>query len=368
MKAVRICLTALIVLKLGAIAIAAPVYRVQYLGFTNINGIGYDINNKGQLTGIDVGGNDFAGFIRNYRTYDTEYLKGLRSSGYTLPAAINDAGQVAGNALDANYVNRGVLYTGGEIVDLGVLPGYTRTAATGINALGDVIGYSYTSSNESRAFLYQDGSLKDLGPGIPFAINASGIIVGTLSDRAVKYENGAVIDLGDFGDSRLTSAVDVNESGQILGRSYVLSGSIAISHPFVYEDGVWRDLGLPPGVPLGIPIAINNRGEVIGNSNGSQGASNRPPFLYSNGAMHNLQSLLDESGNGLTLQLVYDIDDYGRIYAQGSTNSGYRAVLLVPVPEPVPEPSPWLFAVLFAAFVVTSRGGQLLLPEGSAQD
>jgi probable HAF family extracellular repeat protein len=322
----------LLLIGFATAVVAAPVYRVKYLGFTNPNSLGWNINNNGQLTGMT---GSFAGFVYNYNSSAYSFLPGLGGLYNALPGAINDAGQVAGVAQNSSIVNHAVLYSEGVLTDLGVLPGYRSSVSTGINNNGHVVGYSeLNSSFSTRAFLYQNGTMHDLGVGVPNAINDSGVIIGTSSDRAVKYEGGSVVDLGDFGDSRLTSAIDINNLGQIVGRSYVNTGTGYNSYPFIYEAGEWHNLGLPEGVPLGIPVAINNRGEVIGNSNSSQGSNNRPPFVYTRSKMWNLQTLLDESGNGLNLQLVYDIDDRGRIYAQGNTGSGYRAVLLIPTPEP----------------------------------
>ena len=107
-----------------------------------------------------------------------------------------------------------------------------------------------------------------------------------------------------------------------------------VNHPFLYEAGSWHDLGLPPGLPLAFPSAINNVGQIVGNSNGSLGSNDRPPFLYTDGVIYNLQSLVDASIDGLTLQLAYDINDSGVILAQGHGALGYQAVLLTPVPEP----------------------------------
>jgi probable HAF family extracellular repeat protein len=131
------------------------------------------------------------------------------------------------------------------------------------------------------------------------------------------------------------SPADINDLGQIAGSAYVPVGNgTYVAHPFLYESGVWRDLRLPTGVPLGYPSAINNIGQIVGNSNQSLGATSRPPFLYTDGAIYNLQSLLDSSGAGLSLELAYDINDSGVILAQGINSSGYQAVLLTLVPEP----------------------------------
>ena len=326
-------IAAVVVLSLGSAetTLADPVYHVTYLGFAFTSSIEAKINNHGEVTGSDASN----GFIYDGGTITT--LGTLGSTvGSAAPDAINDMGQVAGVSLTAANVPNAFLYTGGPLQDLGALPGYPESIALDLNDGGDVVGVSKTrDGSASHAFLYHNNALTDLGSGAANAINASGVIVGTSeSDRAVLYENGSVIDLGNFGNSLLTSAIDINNLGQIVGSGLIKSGSSFVSHPFLYESGVWHDLGLPVGIPLGVPSAINNLGQVVGNSNGSLGTISRPPFLYTNGEIYNLQSLLDASGAGLSLELAYDINDSGTVLAEGATSHGYEAVLLTPVPEP----------------------------------
>lgn len=316
-------------LLLASSARGTPIYRVEYLGFSFTNTLDAAINNHGDI----VGNNGVEGFV--YRGGQITVIGSLGSPAGSRPAAINNAGLVGGRSSLANGTFHGFLYDDGLLTDIGALPGYPQSRVNSINESGDAVGASLTGAGTtSRAVLWRNGLLTDLGAGTANAINQAGMIVGTTNNRAVQYENGEIIDLGDFGDGVLTQAIDVNDLGQILGRGYVFDGSSLVSHPFLYQEGVWHDLGLPASVPLGIPIAINNHGEVVGNSNGSLGSSNRPPFVYTNGEIYNLQTLLDDSGAGLNLQLVYDINDRGVILAQGRVSNAYQAVLLIPVPEP----------------------------------
>ena len=323
-----VCVAATVVLSVssGEIAFSDPTYHVTRLGFGFTNGIEAKINNCGQIVGSD----GQKGFI-----YDAGYMTTLGTLGGpvfgTRPHAINDKGQIAGFSLTASYEKHGFLYTNGSFEDLGALPGYPASTAFGINDTGDVVGAYYSpDGTSSLAFLYSNGSFTDLGSGVATAINASGTVIGTSTTiGSFRYEDGLWTNLGAVGPE------DINDQGQIAGSAYVPVGNGSYTaHPFLYESGVWRDLGLPTGVPLGIPSAINNIGQIVGNSNQSLGASDRPPFLYTGGTIYNLQSLLDSSGVGVSLQLAYDINDSGVILAEGNTSFGYEAVLLTPVPEP----------------------------------
>jgi len=123
--------------------------------------------------------------------------------------------------------------TGWRVVDLGTLGGEVAYAssAVAINAHGDVIGNSWNnpsaSSSLSRAFLWRSGRLIPLGT------------LGGASSQA----NG------------------INDRGQIVGWAETRSGKI---HPFLWEDGHMRDLGVPPGSDNGEAVAITNNGLVAG--------------------------------------------------------------------------------------------------------
>ena len=69
--------------------------------------------------------------------------------------------------------------------------------------------------------------------------------------------------------------------------------------------------------------SINNAGQVMG-------IVNRHAFLYSNGIMTDLNSLIDPNLQ-LTLTAATATNDLGQIVANGDDN---RAYLLTPVPEP----------------------------------
>lgn len=96
------------------------------------------------------------------------------------PAAINNAGQVAG---------AGVLWNKGKVASLGILVQTIYVAA--LNNRGQIVGssgggaVSAMTEHHLRAFLWQNGKLTDLGtPGIPSqhkatGINDSGQIIGS---------------------------------------------------------------------------------------------------------------------------------------------------------------------------------------------
>jgi probable HAF family extracellular repeat protein len=85
-----------------------------------------------------------------------------------------------------------------------------------------------------------------------------------------------VKDLGTLGGGGL-NVHDINDSGDVVGSSNTFTGQ---HHAFLYEDGVMKDLGVPPDANCSISIAngINNFGQVVGESWCADG---RHLFLYS---------------------------------------------------------------------------------------
>ena len=76
------------------------------------------------------------------------------------------------------------------------------------------------------------------------------------------WTKGDMIDLGTLG-GRFSGAMAINSHGQVIGYSETASLS---THAFLWEDGVMYDLGVPPGATSSFARALNDRGEVTGNS------------------------------------------------------------------------------------------------------
>ena len=99
--------------------------------------------------------------------------------------AINDAGQIAGQAYTKGNVKaHAFFYSGGHMTDIEGL-GHDQSAALALNAGGtEVVGWS-----GDHAFLYSGGKMKDLNTMIPrnsgwsltsaTGVDDTGLIVGT---------------------------------------------------------------------------------------------------------------------------------------------------------------------------------------------
>lgn len=96
----------------------------------------------------------------------------------------------------------------GVMIDLGTLPGGSRSSAVAIDDLGTIAGQSETASGAFHAVRWRHGIIEDLGvlPGGDFSV-ASAIdgstVLGESTARdgrlhAFRWRNGAMTDLGRF--------------------------------------------------------------------------------------------------------------------------------------------------------------------------
>lgn len=161
-----------------------------------------------------------------------------------------------------------------QVVDLGTLSG-NQSFALDINESGVITGNSRTSTTTLPllAYRWENGVMTAL-PVLPgnnnfsrgYAINDAGVIVGednNNSTKAFKFENGVTTQIdGLQGPGSGGVAHDINNSGQIVGGSS--NGST--TRPFLHENGITIDLGVPAGLPnsFGRAWAINDDGDIVG--------------------------------------------------------------------------------------------------------
>jgi probable HAF family extracellular repeat protein len=197
--------------------------------------------------------------------------------------------------------------------DLGTLGGTNATSlAWDVNNLGQVVGHS-SSNTFTHAFLWQNGVMSDLGiAGTARAINDAGLITGHFtssgSSHAFLWKNGMTTDLGwsssggndinsagqlvadgrlwtpdvpngttgtfayldplpptrtDEGWSSSSYARGFNNAGQVVG--YSLEGEAEWGSE-LYRATLWAD-GVIEELPLGIAVAINDAGQIVGDNN-----------------------------------------------------------------------------------------------------
>ncbi|MGB7049454.1 MAG: hypothetical protein WBD57_14100 [Candidatus Cybelea sp.] len=285
------------------------------LGGPNSNIVNYNHGTRGQFVGAsEVSQTDpyyenFCGFGTSYICLAFSWLNGtmtpLPTLGGNNAAAgdVNNRGEIVGLAETSIkdpscprpqvFDYYGVIWKpNGKIVPLAPLAGDTVSQAYTMNRSGQTVGWSgLCNAPGAHALLWQSGSTVNLG---------------TLG--------------GDF-----NIAVDINKRGQIVGDSD-LSGDTA-THAFLWQSRTMSDLGTLPGDTNSHADAINDKGQVVGDS---CSASSCRGFIWQNGTMTDLNLLVPPNKN---LYVVYgaDINNAGHIPAVALDRKGLqRGVVLIP--------------------------------------
>ena len=239
-----------------------------------------DINDSNQVVGwaYNGSGNKFGWMYQN----GTVTNLGVNFE----PAAISSSGEVVGYLnVDGGVNVNAAIYDNGTVTDLDSVD--ADSAATGVNASGDVVGSSQPIANGSVEPIewLPDGTAINLGqlPGFPDSeatgINDSGTIVGTSSGGPNGAETAFVdtdgTGLTQLGDSDSTTAVAINDAGDVVGED------IYGETPVVWSNGVETDTPLLDGAEDGFATGINSNGAVVGYGDMGPNGQTDDGFLWS---------------------------------------------------------------------------------------
>jgi probable HAF family extracellular repeat protein len=341
-----------IVLATAAAALAErPRYRAQALqpheGVLIRYSHGYALNNHDVAVGNSTGPIE----IRATRWHADGTMQGLDYVGYPQNNAndINASNQVTGRVHHRLDRFEAALWEAdGSVMPLGGLwelySGLSESFA--LNDSTVVVGTSTDDSLAFRAFRWTKATgMVDIGtlggPGaIAEGINNQGLIVGISSTadldvRGFLYDEVQLIDLGAFWPGGISAAVDINESGQIVGYADLGPMRSEPTHAVLWEptpDGhVMIDLGAPEESWHSFAVAINNLGQIVGNARDPDvpGSPGDHPWIWEDGEMTLLEDLLPPD-SGWVLWQVRDINDNGRI--TGSDLDGHDlGFVLIPL-------------------------------------
>jgi len=268
----------------------------SFLGFEQSR----NINNRGVLAAsTDTSTLNSPPFCFNdcYVEHTTQWRNGVLTDLGTLPGSssgttwISDAGSIAGlsqlpviDPLTGSPELEAVLWSEGEIIALGTLGG-NESAAESVNDRNQVVGFA-------------------LNP-VPDQFSGFGTQI-----RGFLWQSGAMQDLGTLGGPDANAFI-VNERAQVTGWSSTNStpndscSFLLTTDPFLWENGKMTDLGTLGGT-CGFPNWLNNRGEVVGQSN-LAGDSFFHPFFWRQGKMSDLGTLGGNFGTAYSISEAEDI-------------------------------------------------------------
>ncbi|NML13584.1 PEP-CTERM sorting domain-containing protein [Azohydromonas caseinilytica] len=318
---------------------AAPRYRVLDLGLLkdfHSSSNALDINNRGEIVGWSLDGvpdGELVGFL--WRNGTMQALK-APEYGNSIANSINDRGQAAFTALERDDSMPPTPYVydsaGGRLQRIPTPSGLGGTAIA-INDAGQVVGLD-ANGGPALVYLYDGGTSRLIPPDNPFSsaedLNDAGAVVGRANTgQPYRYRDGTLTLLSE----RRGLGLAVNDRGQVVGE--LDATGTQPGELFLYSDD--RLLLLDTGGRGATPTDINERGWVVGTLQDDSGGAGRLPFVYRDGALQDLNTLLTpEADAAWTLFEANAINDRGWIVGMGERVGGAdnNAFLAIPVPEP----------------------------------
>ena len=354
----------------------AQTYHLTDLGSINTNpqtgqtiSHAAGINSAGQVAGYSYSGPNI---------HAVRFTNGLVEDLGTIPGGtisfglgINDLGQVVGDSqysVNGGSIRRAALFSNGTVTDLGILPGWGNySRATAINQAGEVVGYSgptdptaSPSPTQTRAFIWDaSNGMRDLGTlggagySKALSINNSGLVTGEARTATgggthafIWDATGGMRDIGTIaGDFSVGNSINAN--GHVAGKSSINSFDNR-DHAFFYDGTTMHDLGsLGTGhffSDRSVAYGINIHDHVVGGTYRlyTGGSLYAVPFIYRDGQMYDLSTLVDASGDDYQLGVPTGINDAGQIainHSHKRSTNEIHAVLLTPN-GPWPSPTP----------------------------
>lgn len=360
---------------------ASGLYQVRNLGsLGGTSSSGISINNAGLVSGSSNLAGDqsmHAALWLNGSAFDLGTLGGA-NSGITWPVK-NDYGVLVGIAETAQvdplgenwscsaffpsatgHVCVGFVWRWGHMQALPTLGGNNGFAA-GANNRGLIVGWAENAVHDATC----DPASKQVlqfkpvvwGPdehdihalpliggdtsGAATAINDRGQIVGIsgICDQAVGrysaihavlWQNHTATDLGNLGVLAWNTPMAINQRGVVVGFANAPGGGNAgnfNAHAFVWtRSGGMRDLGLLPGDDYSEALSINDHGAIVGESCNATTNVCRA-VLWRNGTMVDLNTLV-APGYGDHLASANDINDAGEITGQATHAAAVSSAFL----------------------------------------
>jgi len=272
--------------------------------------------------GVVVGQANRARVYRNDRWHDLP--------AHSIAYAINERGDVAGGD---KVTHVPVLFPHGEApVDLGLPAGGLSGWAQGVNRKRLVVG-SYQLAGGPRCFAWtSDAGSVDMGlmkKGTQCgatAVNEAGQVTGSANAtdspfffRAFVWQDGVFTDLGTLRGEDSSFGMAINDAGHVVGTTS--------AHAFLW-NGRMIDLDPKDQFVSSVATSINNQEEIVGFA--SHGQTQNVAVRFSEGHVIELMSEIPDARKWSTLIRATSINDEGVIVGFGLRYGDSHAFMLVP--------------------------------------
>ncbi|HAH50723.1 MAG TPA: hypothetical protein DCL80_05400, partial [Balneola sp.] len=232
------------------------------------------------------------------------------------------------------------------MVDLGVLPDKISSFARGINDNGQVVGFS-SGSSYARGFIWdEENGMQEIGKPqgaryfVPEAINNHGVVVGRAyfdnigSKLVIWSEADGFTDLGSLNQTPSSTTYniyprDINDSGQIIGDAYGLSGH---SNGGFFWDPATGFYSLDTDNDNNTwyyAMGLNNNGQVAGYYYNVDENYNYTYSAYiwdASGEFIDLGQYNENTNDSYyyAISIAYDINDNGAVVGYSYNAEGYN--------------------------------------------
>ncbi|MEU4536209.1 DUF3466 family protein [Streptosporangium sp. NPDC023825] len=315
-----------------------------------------DVNMSRQVVGYSSNDRNPAAHAFFFQDGRLEPVDSIYLPGENTATSINDSGHIAGYThVSFTDPPHAFIRRDGKTIDLGTGWGSgSGSAAHAINNKGVAVGQRHKSAgNPTRPVMWKDGRIHDLGTlggvagqagmnlGRAYDINDKNQVVGEslpstgYTLHGFLWENNRMTDLGTLsaGSTKDTVAQAINEKTQITGWSPNAANNATA---FLWEAGSMRALGTLPGGTRSYGYDINEPGQVVGISYVSDNPYGQRAFLWQNGQMTDLNTVVTNLPPDVSLSEAYAINDDGVIvgqtcyYCEPGKTADQHAYMLVP--------------------------------------
>jgi probable HAF family extracellular repeat protein len=324
-------------------------YTIVDLGTLGGHASGSDgLNEAGETVGWAIAGSGgYYGFISTPVGPPLTNLGSPPNGSYSYAQSVNDSRQVVGYA-DVNVgfgtEDRAFFWEDGVMIDMGTLGG-DASQARAINNSGQAVGWAEDGGPGIHAFIWEDGVMTEL-PGFDLGypdseargINDAGISVGHSWDdnsvrQAVLWENGVMSKVFELIPGAAgAKAFAINNLNQSVGNVWLPGNETRA----ILWDEKGRATELPRTASHRYNLAhdINDRGQIVGKSysGGHSSGSSGGPVLWEDGIVFELNDIVMPEP-GKSLYDAYQINESGQIAATGNASGGFRAFRLDPIPN-----------------------------------